>query len=141
MQVARIGFALALAIAAGAARADVMPGEWQISTTIAVGGQAAALGPFSQSQCVTAGEAGNPSSLVGAAAAGCSFSDQRDDGSTMTFRLSCNGLMPATGEGSVHYGPRHFDGELMLHAKVGSEAVDTHAVIRAQRTGDCAPQR
>jgi Protein of unknown function (DUF3617) len=123
-----------------AARADVLPGEWDIATTVAVSGQAGSIGPMHQTECLDASRAGDPSALLGpmsAMGAGCSLSDKRDDGSSLSFRLTCIGPFAADGSGTVSYGPDHADGDLELRSSIAGQEFDTRSHVAAHRIGPC----
>jgi hypothetical protein len=132
-------FAL-LAVLSRAARADVLPGEWDIATTVAVAGQSASVGPLHQTQCLGAAQAASPAALFGplsGTAAGCSLSDKRDDGSSLTFRLTCIGPFAADGSGTVSYGPDRMDGDLDLRSRIAGQEFDTRSHVAAHRIGPC----
>jgi Protein of unknown function (DUF3617) len=135
--------ALALALLAAlplAARADILPGEWDIATTVSLLGQPGSIGPMHQTQCLDAAQAANPAALFGplsGAAAGCSLSDKRDNGASLTFRLTCTGAFAADGSGTVSYGPDRMDGDLQLHSSIAGQQFDTRSHVAAHRTGPC----
>jgi hypothetical protein len=135
--------ALAFALLAAASRcafADVLPGEWDIVTTVSVSGQSGSIGPMHQTQCLDAAQAANPAGLFGpqaSAGAGCTLSDKRDDGSSLSFRLSCIGPFAADGSGAVSYGPDHMDGELRLRGSIAGQQFETRSHVAAHRIGPC----
>lgn len=136
-----LAFAFALLAAASrCAWADVLPGEWDIATTVAVVGQPGTIGPMHQTQCLDAAQAANPAGLFGpqaGAGAGCTLSDKRDDGSSLSFRLSCIGPFAADGSGAVSYGPDHMDGELRLRGSIAGQQFESHSHVAAHRIGPC----
>jgi Protein of unknown function (DUF3617) len=132
-------FAL-LATLARAALADVLPGEWDISTTVAVSGQAGSIGPLHQTQCLGPAQAADPAALFGplsGAAAGCALTDKRDYGSSLSFRLTCIGPFAADGSGSVSYGPDRMEGDLELRSTIAGQQFDTRSHVSAHRIGPC----
>jgi Protein of unknown function (DUF3617) len=135
--------ALALALLAAlplAARADVLAGNWDIATTVSVLGQPGSIGPMHQTQCLDPAQAANPAALFGplaGAGAGCSLSDKRDDGRSLTFRLTCIGPFTADGSGTISYGPDHVDGDLQLKSSIAGQEFDTRSHVAAHRTGPC----
>ncbi|HUJ86736.1 MAG TPA: DUF3617 family protein [Burkholderiales bacterium] len=123
-----------------AARADVLPGEWDIATTVSVSGQAGSVGPLHQTRCLDATQAANPGALFGplaGAGAGCSLSDKRDNGSSLSFHLTCIGPFAADGSGTVSYGPDRMDGELQLRSSIAGQQFDTRSHVAAHRIGPC----
>jgi hypothetical protein len=136
----RLGaFAFALlAMLSGAARADVQSGEWDIATTVTVAGQAGSIGPLHQTQCLGAAQAANPEALFGPlSGAGCLLSHKRDDGSRLSFRLTCNAPFAAQGSGTVSYGPDRVEGDLELRSSIAGQEFDTRSHVAAHRIGPC----
>ena len=135
--------ALAFSLLAAVSRcalADVLPGVWDIATTVSVSGQSGSIGPLHQTQCLNATQAGNPAALFGpmsGAGAGCTLSDKRDDGRSLSFLLTCVGPFAADGSGTVSYGPDQVDGDLQLRSSIAGQEFDTHSHVEAHRIGPC----
>ena len=132
-------FAL-LAAASRCAWADVLPGEWDIATTVSVSGQPGSVGPLHQTQCLDAAQAGSPAATFGSLAslgAGCALSDKRDDGSSLSFHVTCSGPIAAEGSGAVSYGPDRMEGELDMRSIIAGQQVATRSHVAARRIGPC----
>ena len=136
-----LAFAFALLTAASrCAWADVLPGEWDIATTVAVVGQPGSVGPVHQTQCLGAAQADSPAATFGSLAslgAGCALSDKRDDGSSLSFHVTCSGPIATDGSGAVTYGPDHMEGDLQMQNTIAGQQVTTQSHVAARRIGPC----
>jgi hypothetical protein len=115
------------------ARADIEPGNWELSATTVVQG---IREPTSivQTRCLTAEEARDPSRLFGSSpGAKCQFTNRNDTGSVFTFEISCNAQPPLRGSGSIRYGREVLEGELELK----TEHFATRSRIAGRRLGSC----
>ena len=123
--------------ATAAAAADVQPGNWEMTVTLSVEGMPGAMAPVTQTRCLTAEEARDPSKLVGNA--GCEFTNKTDNGSEMTFDVACGGQVPMRGKGAVRYSAQNASGTLELAAETGGQKFMTRSQLSARRLGDCKP--
>ena len=125
--------ALVLLVIAFSARADVEPGNWEISATTQLQGIKEPTS-FVQTRCLTAEDARDPSRLLGSSAGlGCEFSNRNDNGSVFTFNVSCGAQPAIRGSGSVRYSRNAMDGELEMKV----EDLVTHSRITGRRIGGC----
>ena len=117
---------------ASPAHADLEPGNWEISSrTEGTGiGQPVQL---TQTRCLTAEDARDPSRVFGSAGAGCQFTRRNDTGSMFTFEVSCGGQVELRGSGSVRYARESLEGELEL----ASGQFSTRSRISGRRLGGC----
>ena len=127
---------LFLALAGGAARADVQEGNWQLTVTASVEGMPGGVAPITQTRCITREDARDPSRLIGAGA-GCQFSNKRDTGSEITFDVVCTGQVPMSGSGAVRYTSQSFDGTLQITADMGNQKLVTRSLVVGRRLGAC----
>ena len=127
---------LFLALVAGAARADVQEGNWELTLTASVEGMPGNMAPMTQTKCITREDARDPSRLIGAGA-GCQFSNKRDTGSEITFDIVCTGQVPMSGSGTVRYSAQSFDGTMQITADMGSQKVMTRSQVVGRRLGGC----
>ncbi len=73
----------------------------------------------------------------------CRFSNRNDTGSRYSFTVSCGGVIPMSGSGSVSYGPQSMNGELVLGAALPSvedgktQTVNTRSELSGRRIGNC----
>lgn len=146
MTMMRLITALLLAtFAYGACAADVSPGNWEITVTMRVPGVPQAFGPYSRNQCLQANDTKDPGRVFGAlpGAGACQFGNRNDTGSRYSFTVSCGGVFPMTGNGSVNYSAQSMNGELVLGASLPSleggapQKVETRSELSARRTGGC----
>ena len=127
---------LFLALAGGAASADVQEGNWQLTVTASVEGMPGGVAPITQTRCITREDARDPSRLIGAGA-GCQFSNKRDTGSEITFDVVCTGQVPMSGSGAVRYTSQSFDGTLQITADMGNQKLVTRSLVVGRRLGAC----
>jgi hypothetical protein len=127
-------FLIAL-FATAASAADVQPGNWEMTVTLSVDGMPGAMAPVTQSRCLSAEDARDPSRLVGNA--GCEFTNKTDNGSEMTFDVACRGQVPMRGKGAVQYSAQNVSGTLELAAETGGQKFMTRSQLSARRLGDC----
>jgi hypothetical protein len=115
------------------ARADVEPGNWEISATTQLQGIKEPTS-FVQTRCLSPEDARDPSRLFGSSPGlGCEFTNRNDTGSVFTFNVSCGGQAPIHGSGSVRYSRNSLDGELELKL----DDLVTHSRITGRRIGGC----
>lgn len=137
----RVFPALFLLVFSAAARADVQPGNWEVSATTQVPGSDKPMTMQPATRCVTAEDAKDPTRLLGQSARNCEFSNRRDTGSTLSFDVACKGQVPMKGSGSVRYGKESFEGNLDLTAEgvvIGGQALVMKSRLSGRRLGPCA---
>jgi hypothetical protein len=122
--------AAALTLAAFHARADLQPGQWEISARAELPG-AGTPQAIKQMHCLKREDA-DPSRLFGGGA-GCTFLNKNDNGSVVTFDVACSAPVPARGTGTVRYTPQSLEGDLELRF----EGFSTRSFISGRRVGDC----
>ena len=126
-----------LLLVPAAARADIEPGNWEISSTTTVPG---APNPISvtQSRCLSEADARDPGRLFGAqSGAPCEFSNRKDDGSVMTFDIRCSGPPAMAGSARVRYAKRDVDAEINLRAEGLPQPIVMNSRVTGRRTGAC----
>ena len=121
---------------AGAAHADIEPGQWEMTVTTSVEGMPGGMAPVTQTRCLTREDARDPTRLIGAGA-GCEFSNRRDSGAEITFNVACTGQVPMSGSGAVRYSAQNVDGTLELTANLGNQSLLTRSRLTGRRLGDC----
>lgn len=120
------------------AQADLSGGQWQLTTLITVSGIPGELGPFQQTQCLTAVAAKDPNQLFGSAGGtDCAFADERDDGRHFSFTLSCSGATRVNGAGSLRYGSDALEGQMEIHSDLGGQMLTVQTRISSRRIGPC----
>lgn len=122
-----------LLLASAPARADLAPGNWEISATTVIEGigQPSSL---TQTRCLTEEDARDPKRLFAGTPGGrCDFTSRSDTGSVFTFQVTCTTTPPVVGEGSVRYDAAKLEGEVELRM----EGLKTHSRITGRRLGPC----
>ena len=132
----RLVLATLLLATAGAARADIQAGNWEMTVTTSIEGMPGGMAPITQARCLTEAEAKDPSRLIGAGA-GCEFSNKQDTGSQITFDVACTGQVALSGSGAVRYTAQTVEGTLDLTA--ANPRVVTRSQLSGRRLGDCKP--
>ena len=116
-----------------AAWADIDPGNWELTATTELQG-IKELTSFTQTRCLTAEDARDPSRLFGSApGASCQFVNRNDTGSVFTFEIVCDAGQPIRGAGTVRYGRDSVNGELELKA----QGFAARSRISGRRSGGC----
>lgn len=134
---------LAAALATTAAHADdILPGKWEITLASRVPGDAAwAPSPFSLTECVTSGDARDPSRLIGAIStpgvAGCTYTEKSYSGGTFRFALDCAGSFALKSKGSVSFAATSFSGSFTTTSNLGGQTVEFDNRVSARRLGGC----
>jgi len=129
----RFALSLILLMSAAMARADLTPGSWEVTalTTIEGMGQPTSL---TQTRCLTAEDARDPSRLFGGTGGAlCDFTDRNDSGGVFTFEVACSTNPPFVGQGVVRYSASTLDGEVELR----TEGFKTQSRISGRRLGPC----
>jgi hypothetical protein len=107
-----------------------------VTVTLSVeGAPPGVTAPVTQTRCLTADDARDPSRLVGGA--GCEFTNKRDSGSEISFDVACGGQLPMRGKGVVQYSAQNVSGTLELTAESGGQKLATRSQLTARRLGDC----
>ena len=122
-----------LLLASAPARADLAPGNWEISATTVIEGTGLPSS-VTQTRCLTAEDARDPSRLFAGTPGGrCDFTSRNDTGSVFTFQVTCATPPPVVGEGSVRYDAARLEGDVELRL----EGLKTHSRITGRRLGPC----
>lgn len=124
---------LVLFIASAPARADISPGNWEISATTTIEG-IGQPSSYTQTRCLTEEDARDPSRLFAGTPGGrCDFTSRNDTGSVFTFQLTCGTNPPVVGEGSVRYDAATLEGDVELRM----DSLKTQSRITGRRLGPC----
>ena len=128
----RLVFCLILVAAAAPARADLTAGNWELTATTMIEGIGQPTS-YTQTRCLSAEDARDPSRLFGGSGVGCSFTDRNDTGSVFTFQVTCSTNPPFVGQGSVRYSADSLDGDVELR----TEGFRTQSRLAGRRLGPC----
>ena len=112
-------------------------GKWEVTTQMQMPGLQ--LPPMTRNQCVTKAQQDDPASTLPSGSpdpqAKCKASDYRRDGSTVTWKVTCTGSQPMTGQGSIVVEGDRYDGTMVMTMDQGSMTMK----YAGKRVGDCAP--
>lgn len=127
---------------AAACADDLAPGQWQITLESRVPGDTGwAPAPFSMTQCLTAGDARDPSRLIGSistpGATGCNYTEKSYSGSTFRFALECPGTFALKTKGNVNFSANSFEGDITANSTMGGQAVLMQNRVSGRRLGGC----
>ena len=92
------------------------PGRWQTTVTMEMAGMPAKMPARTVATCVTKEQAENAESLIpkaGDKRGGCTFTDVKVDGSTVTWKMTCkdSGM---TGSGKMTYSGDAYNGSMQM---------------------------
>jgi len=122
---------------------DMQPGQWEITlnmTTPNAPGQS--FGPFSQSYCFSAADVIDPTRIlgsVGATPGTCTYSNEQGSGNSLSFVISCQGIIPMVGSGQASWTADTMSATLEISASIQGESISlsTHSTVSARRIGGC----
>ncbi len=147
MAKARFLIPLAAAMVAGAPfAADIAPGLWRIQmSAVAAGVPGTASPPVTLTECFTAGDAQDPSRLLGSllvpgvpGAPGCDYTDKSYSGDTFHFAMACAGASGVQAWGTLTFTAENFDGTITTTSNLlGGPAVTIESRVSAKRMGGC----
>ena len=132
----------ALTLAVPVYAADLSPGMWEITMESRVPNDPGwTPTPFNLRQCLTAGDAADPSRLIGGiatpGATGCDYTEKAYSGSTFRFALVCAGTLGMKATGSVDFRADNFSGNIAATASVGGQSVEMQNRVTGKRAGGC----
>ena len=121
---------------------DLTPGLWEVTMESRVpsetGWQPA---PFNLTQCLTAGDAKDPSRLVGSistsGASGCNFTEKTYSGGNFRFALDCGGSFGLKTRGTLAFSANSFSGTIVASGNVGGQATEFQNRVSGRRVGGC----
>jgi len=134
----RTALIVILALFSTCATAQVEPGNWELSLTTLITGQDKPVAQV-ETRCVTEADTRDPGRLL-AGKGICEFSNRRDSGGEYTFEVSCTGLLPMKGKGTMRYSPQRFDGDLdlaIVDSGGGGPKFGMHSLVTGRRLGPC----
>jgi hypothetical protein len=120
------------------AQADLQEGLWEVSITMAVGGQPTSGQPLVMRQCISQQSAQELiSQLNGAGTGSCNTADLQQDGGRASWKVSCSGPVELDGSGSATFMPDRFDGAMNGQIGMGNQKLAFSQSFSARRIGAC----
>jgi hypothetical protein len=121
---------------------DLTPGLWEITMESRVPSETGwQPTPFNLTQCLTAGDAKDPSRLVSSistsGASGCNFTEKTYSGGSFRFALDCGGSFGLNTRGIITFGANSFAGTIIATANVGGQATEFQNRVSGKRIGGC----
>src|SRR5262245_47019288 len=142
MKALALAFATVLGlVSASRALADggLREGKWEVTTQMQMPGVPMQLPATTRTQCVTKAQQDDPASTLPSGSpdpqAKCTASDYHRDGSKVTWKLTCTGSQPMTGQGSIVVDGDRYDGTMEMTMDQGSMTMK----YAGKRVCDCAP--
>ena len=139
----RFSMALCAALAAVPASAEeLLPGLWEITLETRVpGAEGLSPGTNQITQCLTPGDARDPSRLMASlstqGASGCSFTSKSYSGSSFRFTLECAGAFELKSRGEVSFSASSMSGTINASASLGGKITEFQNKLTARRLGNC----
>ena len=140
MRVAPILLAALFALAAAGARAqqDIMPGRWEITSTITSPAMPG-MQPATRTQCFGPQQKWDPASMLdpGRGHPDCELTvtSARSDDFTWTMQCPQSGKR---GSGKMRYGAISMQGQMRTESAIAGQGFNTTQKISARRLGPCA---
>ena len=134
---------LAAAMAATSAFAeDPSPGLWEISMESRVTSDPGwKPQPFILTQCLTAGDAKDPTRLIGSiaspGASGCSYTEKSYSGNVFRFAMDCSGSYRLRSRGEVNFSASSFNGRITTSGSINGQATEFSNLVSGRRVGSC----
>ena len=128
-------------VSASAVLADggLREGKWEVTTQMQMPGVPMQLPATTRTQCVTKAQQDDPASTLPSGSpdpqAKCKASDYHRDGNKVTWKVTCTGSQPMTGQGSIVVDGDRYDGTMVMTMDQGSMTMK----YAGKRVGDCAP--
>lgn len=123
---------------AALAAPNMKPGLWELTMSTEMAGMpAAAQRPFTMQRCYRPGEMKDPRATIPQKNPNCQFSDWKESGHTVSWKISCTGKMPLSGSGSVTYSGTSYSGSARLHMSHDGQPMELMHKYTGKRLGDC----
>ena len=121
------------------AQGALREGKWEVTTQMQIPGVPVQLPSNTRVQCVTQAQQEDPASTLPSGPPDpnthCTASDYHRDGNKVTWKVTCTGSQPMTGEGSIVVDGDRYDGTMVMTMDQGSMTMK----YAGKRVGDCAP--
>jgi hypothetical protein len=119
------------------AQAPMREGRWEITMQMQMPDMPVAMPPMKMTQCITAEDLKDPGRVLPKGppdeAARCEINHYKVDGNKVTWKLTCKGPDPVTGEGEMTASADQYDGRM----KVAAGGQEFTMKISGKRVGDC----
>jgi hypothetical protein len=129
--------ACALAVAPLLAQSPLREGNWEIRAQMEIPGMPTKMPEMQLTQCVTAEQSKNPTTLLSPSGnpgdPSCKVTDYKADGNTITWKMSCAAPQTMTGDGRMVVSGDTYTGTLNMTTAQGAMAIKS----TGKRTGDC----
>ena len=121
------------------AQGALREGKWEVTTQMQMPGVPVQLPANTRVQCVTKAQQEDPASTLPSGSpdpkADCKASDYHRDGNKVTWKLTCTGSQPMTGQGAIVVDGDRYDGTMVMTMDQGSMTMK----YAGKRVGDCTP--
>jgi len=128
----------ALAIAPLFAQSTMREGSWEIKAQMEMPGMPMKMPETTMTQCITPEQAKSPSSALPGPSgkpndSSCKATDQKIDGNTVTWKMSCSAPQSMTGEGRIVFSGDSYTGTMTMTTQQGT----MNMKYSGKRLGDC----
>jgi hypothetical protein len=115
---------------------DLQEGQWEVSVTMAIGGQATSGQPLVMRQCIAQQNAQELiSQLTGAGT--CSTADLRQEGNRASWKLTCTAPLQIEADGEASFSGDSFEGAMNGQLGTSGQLLPFSQSFRARRVGPC----
>jgi hypothetical protein len=119
------------------AQAPVRDGKWEVTAQMDMPGMPMKMPPMTMTQCITKEQIDDPNQMVPKSSQdknnSCKVTDYQIDGNKATWKMTCEGAQPMTGNGEIVYAGDAYDGWMKMNMKAGEMTMK----YKAKRLGDC----
>jgi Protein of unknown function (DUF3617) len=124
-----------------AAGDGIAPGEWKLTETVVMNGQATPT--QTRTRCLSAEQAGDTAATFtpeyGAVTSGCSRVEFKSTATALNWRMQCTGQMEMDVTGDFTFDtPKHYSARIVSKGAVGGrEFVNSSVAIEGEHIGEC----
>lgn len=119
------------------AQAPMREGRWEITMQMQMPDMPMAMPPIKTTQCITADDLKEPTRVLPKGspdeASKCEIANYKVDGNKVTWKVTCKGPEPMTGEGEMTSSGDAYEGRM----KVSTGDTELTMKITGKRVGDC----
>jgi hypothetical protein len=126
-----------IAVSGAAAQSPMRAGKWEVTTQMQMADVPMQLPAMTSARCITKEQLEDPASALPSGSpdpkADCRVSDYKAEGSKITWKLTCSGAEPMTGQGEITVDGDRYDGAMKMTMDQGVMTMK----YAGKRVGDC----
>lgn len=129
--------AAVLLLSAGAAAAQMRPGQWEVTVATEIPGLPPGMpAPQKTQHCYSEAEARQPERMAQRSQDGCKMIKSQQKGATYEFEMRCTNPA-ATSRGHYTFAEESYDGVVQMEMQEGDAKMAITTRLQGRRLGDC----